>query len=156
MGLAFGCVAGPPLLDAFSSTTFTVLMCLVVFGGASAAMLLQIANEDVSIVMTCLCQSLEAFSIMVALLATIRHSSTAYATKINAAERNAFLACVIGFSGVAAAILCWLSDLLYYMNRNLTIFVYLMSSAFPIGYMLISLIFHWLTAYVWPAEVSLA
>mmetsp|Transcript_37184 Transcript_37184/g.48931 ORF Transcript_37184/g.48931 Transcript_37184/m.48931 type:complete len:108 (+) Transcript_37184:1002-1325(+) len=89
--------------------------------------------------------------IMVTFLATLKHLGEVLATK-TASERNAFLASVIGLSGLAACILCFLSDLLYYMNRNITLFAYLMSSVFPVGFLLISTMFHIFTQKVWPVS----
>jgi len=55
MGLAFGCISGPPLLDSLGETTKTSWLALTVCGTASGTMLAGIANDDVSIVLTCVC-----------------------------------------------------------------------------------------------------
>lgn len=94
-------------------------------------------------------------AIMIALLANLKHLGEVLDAK-NTSERNAFLASVIGFSGLVTSILCFICDRLFFMNRNVTIYVYLMSSAFPVGFLLISTILHYLTAKLWPVSSSLS
>lgn len=80
-------------------------------------------------------------SIMVSFLSNLKHLGETLSIK-NDSEKNAFVACTIGLSGLMACILCFVSDFLYYMNRNQLIFVYLESSAFPVGFLLVSATLH--------------
>jgi len=55
MGLAFGCVSGPSLLNNLESTALAAWLSVVFVAAASGTMLSGIANDDVSVVLTCLC-----------------------------------------------------------------------------------------------------
>ena len=78
---------------------------------------------------------------MIAMLANLKHLGEEMTNKSSMAEKNAFLGVTFGWSGIMAGGLCFLGDFLYYLNRNSLIWAYLESSAFPIGFLLVSAIF---------------
>ena len=82
---------------------------------------------------------------MLSILTNLKHMGDSMTGK-NLAEKNAFLSFSIIVSGVAASILCLVSDILYYMNRNELIWVTLQSSAFPIGFLLINAVLHFISS----------
>ena len=90
---------------------------------------------------------------MVTILANLKHVGEELTVK-NMSEQNAYLACTIGLSGTLAAILCFLADFLYYLNRNDLIWAYLESSAFPLGFVLLNAILHQFTAAWFPVVAS--
>lgn len=149
IGIALACVFGPTLLDSLGTTNLTSWLALTICAGASATMLSGVGTDGVNLILTSICEALIGLAIMVAFLANLKHLGEITATK-DFSERAAFIASVIGFSGIVASALCFLSDRLYYMNRNITIYVYLMSSAFPVGFLLISTILHYVTAKLFP------
>ena len=81
MGLAFGCVASPPILDSLGKTSTTHLLALTMCGAAIATMLPSISNIEVNLVLTCICQTFIGASFMIALLANIKHLAEVLATK---------------------------------------------------------------------------
>ena len=113
-------------------------------------MLLFIADDNVNIVLTCICQLVIGASIMGSLLANLKHMGDEMTLK-TLGEKNAYLACTIGMSGLGAAILCVLSDYLYYLNRNALIWAYLESSVFPGGFLLLNAVLNHITAKCIPA-----
>ena len=78
---------------------------------------------------------------MVAILTNIKHIGQEMTVK-TMSEKNAYLACTIGLSGLMAAILCFVGDFLYYLNRNTLVWAYVESSAFPCGFLLLNAILH--------------
>ena len=118
-------------------------------------MLSFIADAEVNIVLTCVCQMVIGASLMVALLANLRHIGEEMTSK-TLSEKSAFLACTIGLSGLGAAILSFLGDFLYYLNRNALIWAYVESSAFPIGFLFVNALLHHLTAGIFPSTAASA
>ena len=116
-------------------------------------MLAFIADAEVNIVLTCVCQMVIGASLMVALLANLRHIGEEMTSK-TLSEKNAFLACTIGLSGLGAAILSFLGDFLYYLNRNALIWAYVESSAFPIGFLFVNAVLHHLTAGIFSSAAA--
>jgi len=120
-----------------------------ILAASSATMLAGIAADEVNIVLTSICQMLIGFAAMLALLSSLKQLGEVLSLK-NASERNAFLTWTIGLSGLLACVLCFLSDFLYYMNRNTLVWVYLESSAFPLGFLLINATLQYFTGKLWP------
>ena len=141
MGLAFGCMLCPTALENFGSTWKTLWGVILALLLGCGLMLLWIAGDEVNVLFTCLCQSVIGASTMIAMLVNLKHLGEEMTNKASMAEKNAFLAVTFGWSGLMAGGLCFLGDFLYYLNRNSLIWAYLESSAFPIGFLLVSAIF---------------
>jgi hypothetical protein len=84
---------------------------------------------------------------MGSVLANLKHMGEEMTTK-TLSEKNAYLACTIGFAGLGAAFICFLGDYLYYLNRNTLMWAYLESSAFPCGFLLINAILHHISKWL--------
>ena len=154
MGTAFGCIACPSLIESFGTTTRVMWASVLTMILACGLMLFQIDGADLNVTFISICQIFIGGSIMTAIVANIKHIGVEMTVKETNSEKNAYLACVIGLSGLAAAILCFLGDFLYYLNRNSLIWAYLESSAFPVGFLLISAIIHYFLASLFPAVES--
>ena len=123
------------------------MLAAAAIGASSGVMLFDIAADQVNLVLTCICQAAMGGAIMLSILANLKHMGDSMIQK-NLAEKNAFLSFTIIISGLTASILCLVSDILYYMNRNELIWVTLMSSAFPIGFLLANALLHFCTARI--------
>ena len=153
MGNAFGCIICPTILESLGSTVKVSWMSCMTFAISAGVMLLFIADDEVNIVLTCICMMVMGASTMVAVLANIKHIGEELTQK-TMSEKSAFLACTIGLSGLGAAILCFVGDFLYYLNRNALIWAYLESSAFPVGFLFVNALLHHLTAGIFPSAAS--
>ena len=154
VGVALGCIFCPSIIESSGSTWKTLWILNLVFWLSSAIMLFFIADEQVNIVLTCICQVAIGASIMGSVIANLKRMGEEM-TKKTMSEKNAYLACTIGFAGFGAAILCFLADYLYYLNRNALIWAYLESSAFPGGFLLINAILHHLSSKCFPVTFSI-
>ena len=73
MGFAFGCIICPSFIESVGSTVRVQwLTCLSLFM-ASSVMLSFIADAEVNIVLTCICQMIMGASLMIAMLANLKH-----------------------------------------------------------------------------------
>lgn len=153
IGIAFGCIMCPSLIESLGTTVKVQWFACFALATSSAVMLSFISADDVNIVLTCICIMIMSASIMVSLLANLRHIGEELTSK-TMSEKSAFLACTIGLAGLGAAILTFLGDYLYYLNRNTLVWAYLESSAFPIGFLLVNAVLHHLTAGVFPSSTA--
>lgn len=117
-------------------------------------MLAPIESVDPNLVLTSLCQLLIGLGITCALAANLYHLGEEMTLKTTS-EKNAFISTAVFLSGLMAAILCFLSDFLYYLNRNALVWPYVLSSAFPCGFLFVNALLHHTTAKCFPVTSTI-
>ena len=153
MGAAFAHIATPSLLDSFGSSWATTWFSLLALAVSCGVMLYDIDGEDVNVVKTCICLMVMSGSIFAGFLANMKLYGETLTTK-TIEQKSSMLGMTMFLTGITISALCFLSDFLYYMNRNQLIWAYIDAGAFPVGLFFLNSLLHHLTAKSYPASLS--